>query len=175
MIHHNDHFIFKIHAPFVGSKILVSHRGLRKPRHFYDLSPLGTMSDHNWRVFHSRGDLSLLADTWHIFSVSCNHATLLDAVLFTEPTKSNTKHSVDLPTMHSHPTQCDAPVHIQCKMPLHVISCYMYNEHYMEQFINRTLCQVPWIIISKTYNLYPFMLIYITLIYQHIYNTFNML
>ena len=55
------------------------------------------------------------------------------------------------------------------------ISCYMYNEHYMEQFINRTSCQVPWIIISKTYNLHPFMLIYITHIYQHIYNTFNML
>ena len=47
--------------------------------------------------------------------------------------------------------------------------------HYMEQFINRTLCQVTWIIISKTYNLHPFMLIYITPIYQHIYNIFSML
>ena len=112
---------------FVGSGFFVSHHELRKPRHFYGLSPLGTMSDHNWRVFHPRGDLSLLADTWNIFSVSCNRATLLDVVPFTEPTQSNTKRSVDLPTMHSHPTQCDAPVHIQCKMPLHISSCYMYN------------------------------------------------
>ena len=47
--------------------------------------------------------------------------------------------------------------------------------HYLVQFINRTLCQVTWIIISKTYNLHSFMLIYITPIYQHIYNIFSML
>ena len=41
MIHHNDRFIFKIIRLFVGSGFLVSHRGLRKPRHFYDLSLLG--------------------------------------------------------------------------------------------------------------------------------------
>ena len=87
----------------------------------------------------------------------------------------NTKRNVDLLTMHSHLTQCDAPIHIQCKIPLCVISCYMYNEHYIEKFINRTLCQVPWIIISLAYNLHPFMLIYITPVYQHIYNTFSML
>ena len=112
---------------FVGNRFLVSHRELCKPRHFYGLSPLGTMSDHNWRVFHPRRDLSLLVDTRHIFFVSCNRATLLDAVPFTKPTQSNTKRNVDLPTMHSHPTQWDVPVHIQCKMPLHVSSCYMYN------------------------------------------------
>ena len=128
MIHHNDNFIFKIHAPFfVGSIFLVSHHGLCKHKHFYGLSPLRTMSDHNWRIFHPRGDLSLLANTWHIFFVSCNRATLLDVIPFTEPTQSNTKRSVDLPTMHSHPTQYNAPVHIQCKMSLHVNSCYMYN------------------------------------------------
>ena len=47
--------------------------------------------------------------------------------------------------------------------------------HHMKQFINRTLCQVPLIIISKAYNLHQLMLIYATLIYQHIYNTCNML
>ena len=41
---------------FVGSGLLVSHRGLRKPRNFYGLSPMGTMSDHNWRVFHLKGE-----------------------------------------------------------------------------------------------------------------------
>ena len=40
MIHHNDHFIFKIHFMFkimhlyVGSGFLVSHHELHKPRHF---------------------------------------------------------------------------------------------------------------------------------------------
>ena len=74
---------------FMGSGFLVSHPELRKPRHVYGLSLLGTMSDHNWWVFHPRGDLSLLVDTWHIFSISCNHATLLDVVPFTEPQSPN--------------------------------------------------------------------------------------
>ena len=47
MIHHNDNFIFKIMRLFVGSGFLVLHRRLRKPIHFYGLSSLGTMSDHN--------------------------------------------------------------------------------------------------------------------------------
>ena len=63
------HFIFKTMHLFVGSGFLVSHRRLRKPRHFYGLSSLGTMSDHNWRVFHPRGDLSLLIDSRDIFSL----------------------------------------------------------------------------------------------------------
>ena len=44
MIHHKAHFIFKIMHFFMGSGVLVSHRRLCKPRHFYGLSPLGTMS-----------------------------------------------------------------------------------------------------------------------------------
>ena len=73
MIHHNDNFIFKIHAPFVGSGFLVSHYGLRKPRHFYSLSPLGTIFDHNWWVFHPRGiyPFLLMPDTYFLF-----HATI---------------------------------------------------------------------------------------------------
>ena len=122
---------------FMGSRFLVSHCELHKPRHFYGLSPLGTMFDHNWLVFHPRVDLSLFTDNRNIFSVSCNRATLLDVVPYTEPTQLNTKRSVNLPTMHSHPWNAMFLVHMQCKMPLHVISCYMYNEHYMEQFITR--------------------------------------
>ena len=60
----------------------------------------------------------------------------------------------------------------KCHCILSHVTCII---HYMEQFISRTLCQVPWIIISKAYNLHSFMLIYVTPIYQHIYNTFNML
>ena len=151
------------------------HRGLRKPKHFYSLSPLGTMSDHNCRVFHLRGDLFLIADTRHIFSVSWNRTTLLAFVPFTKPTQS-TPNTVSIyqPCTHTYEMRCFLCI-CNGKNPLPVISCYMFNEHYMEQFITRILCQVLWIIISKTYNLQQFMLIYITPIYQHIYNTFNML
>ena len=54
---------------YVGIRFLVSHRELQKPKHFYNLSPLRTMSNHNWQVFHLRGDLSFLTDTQHIFSL----------------------------------------------------------------------------------------------------------
>ena len=66
---HNDHFIFKTMRLCMGSGFLVSHRGLREPRHFYDFSPMGNMFDHNWRAFHPRVDLSFLADARHIFSL----------------------------------------------------------------------------------------------------------
>ena len=39
----------------MGSEFLVLHCRLRKPRCFYSLSSLGTMSDYNWRVFHPGG------------------------------------------------------------------------------------------------------------------------
>ena len=96
MIHHNDHFIFKTMHLFMSRGFLVSHPRLRKPRHFYGLSPLGTMSDHNWRAFHPRGDLSLLVNTRHIFSLPflINGVTLLDVVPF------NRAHPI------KHQTQC---------------------------------------------------------------------
>ena len=49
----------------------------------------------------------------------------------TESTQSNTKCSV----YYNHalmPIQCDVPVHMQCNAPLHVISCHMHNECYMD-------------------------------------------
>ena len=95
---------------FMGSGFFVSHLGLRKPRHFYGVLSLRIMSDHNWRVFHPRGggggggDLSQLADTWHIFSLPFQSIVRLCWTLshLTEPTQSNTKRSVDFPTMYSH-------------------------------------------------------------------------
>ena len=121
------------------------------------------------------GDLFLIVDTRHIFSISWNHTTLLDFAPFTEPTQL-TPNTVSIyqPCTHTHEMRCFLSI-CNGKKPLPVISCYMFNEHYIEQFITRIFCQVPWIIISKTYNLHPFMLIYITPIYQHIYNTFSML
>ena len=90
---------------YVGSRFLVSHHGLCKLRHFYGLSPLETMSEHNWQAFHSREVLSLLVNTRLIFSLPFYSIMRLYWVLshLTEPTQSNTKRSVDLLTMHSHP------------------------------------------------------------------------
>ena len=138
MIHHNDNFIFKSLRLFVGSGFLVSHREVRKPIHFYGLSPLGTMSDHNWRVFHSRGDLSLLADIQHIFSLP-----------FIQPCDSvgrypiyrahQIKHQMQCLTNHAlTPIECDVLVHLQCNMPLHVISCHMHNEYYKDNTFHIT-------------------------------------
>ena len=111
MIHHNNHFIFKIMRLYVGSGFLVSHHGLRKPRHFYGLASIGTISDHNWRAFHPREDLSLLTETRHIFSLPFSSTVRLSWTLshLTEPTQSNTKRSVDLSTMHSHPFHAMSP------------------------------------------------------------------
>ena len=129
MIHLNDHFIFKTMFLFVGSKFLVSHHRLRKPRHFYGLSPLGTMSEHNWGVFHPRGDSSLLANTWHIFSLPCYSTVQICWTLshLTEPTKSNTKRSVDSLTMYSHPFNVISPNRCNeiCHCMLYHVTCIM--------------------------------------------------
>ena len=106
---------------------------LLKPRHFYSLSSLGTMSDHNWRVFHPRGDLSQLVDTRHIFSLPFQSTVRLCWTLshLTKPTQSNTKHSVDLSTMNSHPFNALSPCICNAIMPLQVISFHMHDECYM--------------------------------------------
>ena len=111
MIHLNDHFIFKIMCLFVGSEFLVLHHRLRKPRHFYGLSSLGILSNHNWQIFHPRGDLSLLANTRHIFSLPFDSTVRLYWTLshLTKPTQSNTKCNVDSSTMHSHPFNAMPP------------------------------------------------------------------
>ena len=108
---------------------LVSHRGLRKPRHFYSLSTLGTMSDHNWRAFHSREDISLLANTRHIFSLPFYSIVRLCWMLshLNQPTQSNTKHSIDLLTMNSHPFNAMSPCicNARCHYMLYHVTCMM--------------------------------------------------
>ena len=81
---------------------------LRKPRHFYGLSPLGTMSDHNWRVFHPRGYLSILAISnthiFHFLFLLCNCETHFGRCPILSSPPSNTKHSVDLSCTHDIPS-----------------------------------------------------------------------
>ena len=112
---------------FVSKGFLVSHRGLRKPRHFYGLSPLGIIYDHNWWVFYPRGDLPLVADTWNIFSISCNCAILLDIVSFTKPTQS-TPNAVSIYQPCTH-TQLNAMppciYNAKCHYMLSHVTCIM--------------------------------------------------
>ena len=129
----------------------------------------------NQSGFFTRGGIySFLLCPTHIFFKLCNHETHFGRYAITELTT----HSPRLINYHNHahtPNIMRFPRAYAMQNANACISCYMYNEHYVEQFIIRTSCQVPWIIISKTYNLHPFMLIYMTHIYQHIYKTFNML
>ena len=99
------------------------------------------------------GCLSLLANTRHIFSLSHYSTVQLcwTSSHLTEPTKSNTKHSVYSFNHALTPIQCDIPVHIQCNAPLHVISCHMYNECYMDNTIHTTYW-VSWTITSPAYD-----------------------
>ena len=156
MIHHNDHFIFKIHFFIfkimrlcMGSGFLVLHCRVSKLRHFYGLSPLGTMSNHNWWVFHSMGDLSQLVDD--IFSLPFQSTVRLYWTLshLAEPTQSNTKISVDLPTMHSHPFNAMS----QCICNVCAIA-YLYHVTYMMNAIwailsNMHITNASWAIISN--------------------------
>ena len=111
--------------------------GSANPDTFYGLSQLGNMSDHNWRAFHPREDLSLLADTRHIFfTILINRVTLLDVVLINRAHPINTKRSVDLSTMHSHPFNEMSPCICNAIMPLQVISYHIYDECYMDNLIH---------------------------------------
>ena len=129
----------------------------------------------NQSGFFTRGGIyPFLLCLTHVFFMLCNHETHFGHYPITELTT----HSLRMMNNYNHaytPNTMQCPRAYAMQNANACISCYMYNEHYMEQFINRTSCKVPWIIISKTYNLHTFMLIYITHIYQHIYNTFNML
>ena len=68
----------------------------------------------NTGFFTRKGYLSLLAipntRIFHFLFLLCDREThFWKFIPFTEPTQSNTKHSVDLPTMHSHPFNVMSP------------------------------------------------------------------
>ena len=85
------------------------------------------MSDQEYMFFTLGGCLSLLATTRHIIS---NRATLGRRPFF-RAHHLNTKHSV----LSCHALTLvlsNVPVHMQCRMSLLVLSCYMHNEGYMQ-------------------------------------------
>ena len=116
---------------YVGSGFLVFHRGFCKSRHFYGLSPLGTMLDHNWRVFHSRGGiypfLLIPSTLFFFFTIFINCVTLLDVIPFNRAHPISTKRSVDLPTMHSYPFNAMSPCicNARCHCMLYQVTCIM--------------------------------------------------
>ena len=147
--------------------------GPRAPfQHFLDFHRRLLLNQSGF--FIQGGIYSFLLCPTHVLFIPCNHETHFGCCLITELTT----HSPRMMNDHDHaytPNTMRCPRVYAMQNANTCISCYMCNEHYMEQFINRTSCQVLWIIISKTYKVHQFMLIYITQIYQHIYNTFNIL
>ena len=112
---------------FVGSGFLVSHRRLRKPRHFYGLSPLGIMFDHNWRVFTRGGiyPLLLILGTYFLF-----HATVrLYWTLSHLPSPSNqTPNAVSIYQLctHTHEMRCFSCIcNAKCHCILSHVTCIM--------------------------------------------------
>ena len=92
----------------------------------------------------------LIPDTYFLYHLF-NRATLLDVVPFNRahPIKHQTQcrflnHALTL-------IQCDVPMHMQCNMSLHVISCQMYNEFYTNNTIHTTY-RVSWTITSPAYD-----------------------
>ena len=121
-------FLKSMHL-YVGSGFLVLHRGVHKPIHFYGISPLGTMSNHNWQAFHSREDLSLLANTRHIFSLPFYSIVRLCWTLSHLPSPPNqTPNTVSiLPTMPLHPFNAISPCicNARCHFMLYHVTCIM--------------------------------------------------
>ena len=141
-----DFWVFTVgrHAPF--QCFLDFHRRLRL----------------NQSGFFTQGGIYpfLLCPT-HVFFMLCNHETHFGRCPIIELTTNSPRMMNDHTHAHT-PNTMRCPHAYAMQNANACISCYMYNEHYMKQFINCTLCQVSWIIISKTYNLHRFILIYIT-------------
>ena len=134
---------------YVGSGFLVSHRRVRKPIHFYDISPLGTMSDHNWHDFNPMEDLSLLANIRHIFSLPFYSTVRLCWTLSHLPSPPNqTPNTVSiLPTMHSHPFNEMSPCtcNARCHCILYLVTCTM---NVTWTILLKQITNASWTIIS---------------------------
>ena len=107
---------------FMGSGFLVSHRGLCKPKHFYDLSSLGTMSDHDWQVFHPRGiyPFLLMLDTYFSFHATVRLCWTLSHLL-SPPNQTPNVVSIYQPCTHTHEMRCFPCI---CKAKCH---CMLYH------------------------------------------------
>ena len=86
----------------------------------------------------------------HVFPCNATVRLCWTSSNSTKPTHQSPRMVID----HNHaltPIQCDIPLHMQCNAPLHVISCHIYHECYMDNS-NHTIQHVLWTIISKACN-----------------------
>ena len=136
MLHLNDRLYTKLMCLFEGSKFLVSHRKLRTPRHFYELSPLEICLTTLTGLLPK----GVLLDTNFHFYV-CNHVTLLDVVQRYQVHQSITKHSVD--SYHAlTPMSCNVPVHnaMRCATTCLCNATYVMNVIWITQTSQFIMC-----------------------------------
>ena len=153
----------------------MSHHGLHKPKHFYSLSPLETMSDHIWSAFHMREDLSFLANTRRIFSLPFYSTVRLCCTLsyLSGPPNQTTNTVSILPTMHSHPFNVMSPCigNARCHCMLYHVTCTM-NATWTILLMHIT--NASWTIITINIQ-FPYIIslmsIYHARIYQYLHST----
>ena len=125
----------------MGREFLGSHRRLCKPLYtFTGFHRWTQMYNQKYRGFYSRGYLSLLAITRHIFSLSCiqlcnpvGHCPIIPSP------PSQTPNVVLIITMHSHPFHAMSPCICNTMCHFMPIPCHIYYECYM----NNSTCNAP--------------------------------
>ena len=154
----------------MGSEFSGSHRRLCTPSDtFTNFYRWIHIFNQEYRVFHPRGYLSLLAipntRIFHFLFLLCDRETQFGCCPILTSPPSNTKHSVNL----SH-----ALISMSCDVPcINAMQCHcmylMLHTQGMPCAIvkNHTSCQVSWIIIFNTYNYSHLISIYLTHISQH--------
>ena len=125
-------YFYQVPCVFVGSEFPGSHRRLRTPSYtFENFHRWIHMSNQEYHIFHPRGYLSLLTipDTriFHFIFILCNRENHFGHCPILPSSPSNTKHNVDLPTMHSHPFNAMSPwiCNARCHCKLYHVTCIM--------------------------------------------------
>ena len=147
---------YQVPCVFVGREFSGYHHRLCTPSDtFANFHRWIHMSNQEYRVFHPRGYLSLLAIPntliFHFLFLLCNRETHFGRypILPSSPSNTkhsvdlpcthdiplNTKHNVDLPTMHSHPFNTMSPCisNARCHCMLYHVTCIM-NATWTTQF-----------------------------------------
>ena len=126
---------------FVGSEFLGSHFRLRTLSYtFTSFHSWTHMYNQKYRGFHPMGYLSLLAITQHIFSFSRIQPCDPVGRCLTLPSPPNqTPNAVLIITMHSHPCHAIFPYINAMRCAMHVMSCHMHNECYMDTILHHLL------------------------------------
>ena len=123
---------YQVPCFFVGNEFRGSHRRFRMPSDtFANFHHWIQMSNQEYRVFHLRGYQSLLAipntRIFHFIFLLCNRETHFGRCPILSSPPLNTKHSVNLPTMHSHPFNAMSPCicNARCHCMLYHVTCIM--------------------------------------------------